>query len=298
MAIPESQLETWAKQGSVTQSKETYATIKRCLEAVDTPFASRAFKIFLQGSYGNDTNIYAESDVDVVIQLDSTFYYDTTKLPHEDLAQFNRSLLAASYSYDEFKRDVIATLRARLGADVTVGTKAISIAANGNRRKVDVLVAAQFRTYQRFDPYTSGHYVEGICFWTTSGERVVNYPKQHSMNCTQKHQRTREWYKPTVRILKNLRSYMVDRGAISRGLAPSYLLEGLIYNVPTERFGFSYQTTISSTLDWIHRSDRPTLLCANEQFYLLRHGSTNCWAPTDFELFLSAAIRAWNDWSK
>jgi hypothetical protein len=67
MAIPESQLETWSHQGSVKQSRDTYATIKRTLEASDTKYADKDFEVFLQGSYGNDTNIYAESDVDVVI---------------------------------------------------------------------------------------------------------------------------------------------------------------------------------------------------------------------------------------
>jgi tRNA nucleotidyltransferase (CCA-adding enzyme) len=76
MAIPESQLETWSHQGSITQSSTTYGTVKRALEADDTKYANQAFKVFLQGSYGNDTNIYAESDVDIVIRLDSTYHFD------------------------------------------------------------------------------------------------------------------------------------------------------------------------------------------------------------------------------
>jgi hypothetical protein len=36
--------------------------------------------LFLQGSYGNDTNIYAESDVDVVMRTDSIYYSDTSAL--------------------------------------------------------------------------------------------------------------------------------------------------------------------------------------------------------------------------
>ena len=57
MAIPESQLETWAHQGSVSQSSTTYNTIKNVLEADDTPYAGKSYSVFLQGSYGNDTNI-------------------------------------------------------------------------------------------------------------------------------------------------------------------------------------------------------------------------------------------------
>ena len=58
MPIPESQLETWSHQGSITQSSNTYNTIKNVLEASTTPYAGKNFKVFLQGSYGNDTNIY------------------------------------------------------------------------------------------------------------------------------------------------------------------------------------------------------------------------------------------------
>lgn len=74
MTIPLSQLETWSHQGSVTQSKNTYATVKAALEDANASYKSRNFKVFLQGSYGNDTNIYAESDVDVVIRYDGAFF--------------------------------------------------------------------------------------------------------------------------------------------------------------------------------------------------------------------------------
>ena len=33
MAIPETQLDTWSHQGAMTQSKDTYATVKRALES-------------------------------------------------------------------------------------------------------------------------------------------------------------------------------------------------------------------------------------------------------------------------
>ena len=74
MAIPEYQLDTWAKQGSVTQSAGTYDTIKRVLEDKNAPYAGKDFSIFLQGSYGNDTNVYRDSDVDIVICLNQSFF--------------------------------------------------------------------------------------------------------------------------------------------------------------------------------------------------------------------------------
>jgi hypothetical protein len=38
MAIPEEQLDTWAKQGSVTQSKNTCDAIRNVLEGADAPY--------------------------------------------------------------------------------------------------------------------------------------------------------------------------------------------------------------------------------------------------------------------
>jgi hypothetical protein len=89
MPIPESQLHTWSHQGSVTQSSATFNAIKNVLEAADTPFSGKDYSVFLQGSYGNDTNIYAESDVDIVIKLDDCWQRDINALP-EDL--FTRRL--------------------------------------------------------------------------------------------------------------------------------------------------------------------------------------------------------------
>ena len=73
LAIPETQLDTWAKQGSITGSSTTYNHIKGTLEAGTTPYAGKTYRVFLQGSYGNDTNIYSESDVDIVISSNQRF---------------------------------------------------------------------------------------------------------------------------------------------------------------------------------------------------------------------------------
>jgi hypothetical protein len=109
MPIPDSQLETWAKQGSITQSSTTYATIKGALEASDAGYANQSFKVFLQGSYGNDTNIWAESDVDVVIRLDSVFHYDLTGVAPLEQAAFEvANPGSASYTYHQFKIHVVA----------------------------------------------------------------------------------------------------------------------------------------------------------------------------------------------
>lgn len=295
MGIPESQLDTWSHQGSITQSSTTYATFKRALEAADAKYSAKSYEVFLQGSYGNDTNIYAESDVDVVLRLDSIYYYDTTALPPKDLATFNAGFIPGAYAYSDYKAHVLEALQKSFGtSDVKPGTKAIKIKANGNRRSADVVVATEFRRY--YSGLFGPQYDRGICFFTLSGNRIVNYPKQHSANCTAKHQGTNMWFKPMVRILKNMRGKLVEDGIIDAGSAPSYFLEGLLYNVPNEKFGKSYGDTYVAAINWILQADRTKFVCANEQFYLARDAAAECWPCAQCDRFIDAAVQMWSDW--
>ena len=297
MPIPESQLETWSHQGSITQSSNTYNTIKSVLEDSAAPYAGKNFKVFLQGSYGNDTNIYAESDVDIVIRLDDCFHSDLESLSEGEKSAYKEAFNDATYTYTDFKRDVLSVLEGQYGSAVTAGDKAIAIDASGSRRKSDVIVATQFRRYFKFRSVSDSEYVEGICFFNAAGERIANYPKQHSANLTTKHQGSSKWLKPMVRVLKNVRSRMVDDGLIKVGAAPSYYIEGLLYNVPNEKFTSSFEDCMVNILNWYRQDASKTdLVCANEQYYLLRDGFHTCWPQSDCDAFVEAAVDLWNDW--
>lgn len=297
MAIPESQLDTWSHQGSVTQSSNTYNTIKSVLEASTTPYAGKSFQVFLQGSYGNDTNIYAESDVDIVIRLDDCFQSDLSKLTEEEKAAYKSAFRDATYTHVDFKRDVLSTLTKQYGAAVKAGDKAIAIDGSGSRRKADVIVAIQFRRYFQFHSSNDSEYVKGICFWNSKGEQIANYPEQHSANLTTKHQNTSKWFKPLARVFKNMRSRMVGDGLIKTGIAPSYYIEGLLYNVPNGKLTSSYGDCVVNTLNWYRQEASKTdLVCANEQYYLLRDGHHTCWTQSNCDAFVEAAVKLWNEW--
>ena len=297
MGIPESQLETWSHQGSIAQSAATYHAIKNALESTRTAYHTKDFKVFLQGSYGNDTNIYTESDVDVVIQLDDIYFSDVSSLPPAEKAFFDRDFVPAIYSYDQYRDDVFSALTDRFGADVRSGRKAIAVAASGNRRKADVIAAAQFRRYRKFRSIYDSSYDEGICFFTPDGQQIINFPKQHSENLTIKHQASNGWLKPMIRILKNMRRRLVAEGIMSADIAPSYYLEGLLYNVPAVKFGQSYEDSFVNAINWIQsEADKSRLVCANEQYYLLWEGSPTSWEPSDADALLHAVITQWNEW--
>src|SRR5262249_57031268 len=119
MAIPEDQLKTWTGLGSVQQSSATYQSIKRVLDHGEAPYASRNVDSFLQGSYCNDTNIYGDSDVDIVLRTKALFYYNVDALPEPQKTEFHRVYPnAAQYNLSDFRTDVIAWLGTIFGSNL------------------------------------------------------------------------------------------------------------------------------------------------------------------------------------
>lgn len=292
MPISESQLETWAKQGPTSQFTSAYDALKVVLNDPLSPYYLKDFSIFLQGSYKNDTNVYGDSDVDVVLRLDSTFYTDLYFLSDEDKARYSAQRIPATYTLDEFKGAVVAWLSQKYGSDVKPGKKAVFIKGNGTRRDADVLVCAKLRRYFSFPSAGGPLYVDGICFFLPDGTRVENFPEEHSENCTRKHQETRGWCKPTVRIFKNLRNAMIERKIIESGIAPSYFIEGLLYNVPPAQFGGTEQANFQDVFNWIIGADRSKFECANGQ-YLLLGSSPVTWPAENCTKFLGAVKKYW-----
>lgn len=291
MAIPESRLEIWAHQGSITGSADTYGIIMRALIDRTAPWSSRSTDIYLQGSYANHTNVYGDSDVDVVLCLNATYHENIDALSSQDRLLHDADWTAATYPLAEFKADVAAWLAKAFGGVDATG-KAIHVPASGSRRPVDVLACAEYRHYRSYSRPSSDDYASGICFRDRNGSLIENYPKQHSANCTAKHQATGGWFKPMVRVVKNLRNLLVSEGVIADGVAPSYFLEGMLSNVPVHLYGGSYGDTLANAIRWLEAADRSQLTCANGMHWLLRDGYPVCWREASYNNFLSAARSA------
>lgn len=296
MAIPESQLSTWSAQGSKTQSASTYQTIYNVLRDPNAPYAGKTFDIFLQGSYGNDTNIYADSDVDVVMRLTSIYYHDTGLLTAADKQRFDANPGGGTYSFAIFKREVAAWLTQNFGNGVRAGNKAIFVPGNGSRRDADVLACVEHRRYRSYAVQYSTDFDDGICFWTNSNDKIVNYPKQHSANCTAKHQATNNRFKANVRVIKNMRNAMIRDKLLAEGTAPSYFLEGMLSNVPNTSFESTFQMTFPNYMNWLRQCDKSQLRCGNRIHPLLQDGSQVSWNSRDFGTFIDTAVRYWNNW--
>jgi hypothetical protein len=300
VTIPESQLEIWTHIGAAQQSAATYQSIKGVIESKDAPYSSKQIDSFLQGSYGNDTNVFgADSDVDIVLRTKAFFYYNLDALSATEKAAFKGvHPNDAEYTLKTLRSDVVAWLNGKYGADLdTSGKKALRLKANGTRRSADVLLVAPHRKYTRYYSEQDRECVEGVLFLTTDGTSIVNYPKQHSENMTRKHQATSEWLKPTVRIFKNMRNRLIRDGKIKSGLAPSYFIEGMLYNVPADQFGGGYVSTVDKCWGWLNSPpDAGALMCANGIHPLVRDNTHTSWPVQGYLDFLAETRKLWHQW--
>lgn len=292
--IAESQLDTWASQGPAAQFTDTYSSIRNKLLDRGAPYPLKDTEIFLQGSYKNDSNVYGDSDVDIVLCHNGAFYKDLSRLSPADLQAANAAMSGAvQYGYAEFKRDATAYV-CGLYNNVNTGKKALYVpGGNSGRRNADVLVASRFRRYYEFSSWQNQRYDEGICFFPAGGSMIENFPEQHSDNCTAKHQNTNSWFKPVVRIFKNMRNSMIGKGLIANGVAPSYFIEGMLYNVPNDKFGGTFQQTWINCFNYIVTADRDKLVTANNMHWLVRDNLPTSWPTANFNSFTAAAKRFW-----
>jgi len=298
MGIPLSQLTTWGNQGALVTSSAAYASIRHALLKASSPLANRGVEIFLQGSYANSTNIYGDSDVDVVVLYGDTFYKDMSALTFAQQQLHEALFPPATYNWPQLQSDVLTALRSHYGnGAVTPGTKSIKVETGSGRRPSDVLPAMQFRRYATFvnRDNLSAHW--GIQFFDSSNNPIVNYPKYHIARGEEKNQasRTSGQYKATVRIFKNFRNYLIDNHLLAEGFAPSYLLECALHNVPDFLFVGTYTDTVPAILNYLLITPYAGFMCQNGVMPLIGCGPTQ-WPDGNFAAFVVAAKAAWDNW--
>ena len=147
MAINESQLQTWSNAPASAKIQFTHEQVRKALEQSDA-LRGRSYEVYLQGSYANSTNTRVDSDVDVVVQLSSTFNHDISKLSLDQQQLFHQTFPNATYHWADFRRDVISALNSYFGsASVKPGNKSIKLVGNESRVNADVVPCLQHRQY-------------------------------------------------------------------------------------------------------------------------------------------------------
>lgn len=256
MAFTHNELTHFAVAPSTSKAENAYEQIKAALHQ-DSRLRNVHFDIYIQGSYANRTNIKDDSDIDIVVQLATTWKPDLTQLSVLEQAIYHASFPTAQYTWSHFRDDVLAALKNAFGEqNVVNGKKCIKIKGNTNRLNSDVIPVITFRKYRSFSAYNTADFIEGITFWNTdTWQQMTNFPKIHKDNGSDKNaaHRTDQRYKDFVRILKNLRGLFVDSGMLDVQEAQSYFIECLVYNVPDGLFVADYPSTFASIIDYVLR---------------------------------------------
>lgn len=261
--IDDAQLIEWSYSGKSEYDTNVY---NRFQEVILNNFDVE--EMFLQGSYANSTGVFTSSDVDIVVVC-SGYYIDS----------YNRST-----DLRRLKYDLYGAIEGSFNFHFELGKKTIKYQGSPKYSPVDILPCIR---------YTNRNRDVGIAFCDHSNNAViVNYPKQHRDNGTEKNKRTNGSYKKIVRVFKNLRDQLIDEGEIGRKTAPSYFLECLLYNVPDECYKEYVPDGFISVFGWLtsNKSSAIHFRCQNEIHHLFN--APNGWNLRDYYIFLNA-IQRW-----
>lgn len=260
----ENLLSRWAAAPGDAKAQEAYRQVQVALGKYK-PLSDKTSDIYLQGSYRNRTHIRADSDVDVVAELQSSFYYEDKYLSEVEKSRFHQDYSTpAKYGFIDFKRDCYNALVNYFGsANVTSGNKCIKIKGNSNRSDADVLACEQYRLYTRYSGYSSP-YLSGIKFWTKNDKLIINWPKVHYSNGVVKNDATDSKFKGLVRVFKHIRNLLQETGFIGENAAPSYYMECLLFNVPDNYFANTFSGSLDGALRFLQSSDLSSFVCVNK----------------------------------
>ncbi|WP_437669477.1 nucleotidyltransferase domain-containing protein [Sorangium sp. So ce131] len=264
-------LKDWAETINATDEARGSRAHDAVREAIlsATKLAHKRIDVFVTGSYRNNTNTRADSDIDVAVVLRDAAFYE---VPDDSPATRARLHLPSADEsvnvFSRFRDDVAEALRARFGAsNVSAGNKAFDVRASGDRLEADVAVFLEHRrcTGKR----TANGQLEcdsGVELRPRSApaQRIINWPEQHDNRGIAKNKATNGRFKRMVRIFKHLRADMAAQGDAEQksaaGQVRAFVLECLVYNAPDEHFNQQdggYLKDTEAVLGWLLRATQP-----------------------------------------
>lgn len=199
-------------------------------------YGSRRIKLFVQGSYANNTNVRTESDVDIAVIQEETFrthYRSSTLYPQSDS---DYGFVSSPPQQKAFKDEVQECLVAKFGRDVERKNKSIKVHGNTYRKDADAVPCMRYRDYSGDYIKDESNYIGGVVIFPDQGGAIINYPEQHILNGKIKNTSTHYHYKKMVRIMKKMRYLMQECGMPVADNVSSFALESLLWNIPDSHY--------------------------------------------------------------
>ncbi len=223
----EEKLASWTGPASATEQDKQDRTERMIREAIKEHGAFNAcnLKVYAKGSYANNTNVRADSDVDIAVECTNVEYYDQA----QNVRAPQLTPYTGIWTPEKLRTELVAAMKSKFPGKVDAsGSVAIQINSSSARVDADVVPCFTYRYY------TQGGSIEGTKVFKKDGNSIVNYPVQQLNNGTAKNNATNYAYKKCARLLKRLENEMASKGVYKE--LPSFLMECLAYNCPNHMF--------------------------------------------------------------
>lgn len=232
----EETLAGWTGPSSATEQDKQDRTLRMVSDAIKShaPFDGVWLNVFAKGSYPNNTNVRADSDVDIAVECCECVYNDG-EIPAGATGSPYQGVWTPSKLRSEVERALGAGFPT--GQVDATGTTAIGVHASSARVDADVVPCFSYRYW-----LSNGSHRPGTKVFRKNGSSLVNYPQQQLDNGRAKNTATNGYFKKTVRVLKRVENAMVLDGRHRE--VPSFLVECLVYNVANSRLA-PYGTFLS-----------------------------------------------------
>jgi hypothetical protein len=224
----EEQLTGWTGPSSDSEQEKQDRTERMVREAINAhaSFNGCRLNVYAKGSYANNTNVRADSDVDIAVQCTECEYWEEA----EPGAHPDHGSYAGPWTPAKLRTELISALKAKFPNQVdTTGTTAIKVRSGSTRVDADVVPCFTNARY-----YSASNVRYGTKIFRTNGGSIVNYPDQQLQNGRAKNNRTDHAFKKGVRLLKRVENVMGEAGTFRE--LPSFFIECLAYNCPDDIF--------------------------------------------------------------
>lgn len=283
----EDKLSGWTGPSSDTEKDKQNRTERMIREAIYShgSFNNCSLNVFAKGSYANNTNVRADSDVDIAVECTEVLYWEESEKGNHPPAKPYEGLWTPA----KLRTELVSAMNAKFPGQVdTSGSTAIQINSSSSRVDADVVPCFSYRYYLKYGTR------DGTKIFKTDGSHIVNYPVQQIENGTAKNKATGYNYKKGARLLKRIENAMAADGAFRQ--LPSFFMECLAYNCPDHVFSRATWTDRLRAMlfhIWDNlQGDEPSenrWLEVNECFFLFHPGQK--WTRKDGRDFAKAA---WN----
>lgn len=169
----EDTLSGWTGPSSDTEQDKQDRTIRMIREAVQShdAFDDCTLSVYPKGSYANNTNVRADSDVDVAIQChDCTYWEEQSPGAHPASNPYK-----GPWTPQKLRSELVEALRAKFPGHVdTSGSTAIGVNSSSARVDADVVPCFGYTYY-----FDSGHVRKGVkIFPSGPGSRPQRRPSR------------------------------------------------------------------------------------------------------------------------